>query len=152
MPGVLGFKFTSTNLNCALVRRNQNNIDLIEKEAYEIPHNQSPGEFADWAETQIDLIVQSFSPDQIRYKLTTGLQRHEQICRIYFGIAILNLAAFKSQIQISHITPSQLRATAFGLPRGANVDQFISNSFPNQVHPWNSNIREAVAIAMRDLV
>lgn len=152
MPGVLGIKFTSANLNCALVERIQDRIELIMKEVYVIPQNQSPGEFADWVDTQIDLIIQRFSPSEIRYKLTGGLQTHEQIFRIYFGIAILNLVAFKSQIQISHLTPSQLSATAFGLPRGASVDQFISSTYPNQESPWNSNIREAVAIAMRDLM
>lgn len=152
MPRLLGIKFTSTSLHCALIEGNRDNVVLIGKESYGIPHNQSPGEYADWAETQIDLIIQQFSPDQIIYKLTTGLHRHEQIFRIYFGIAILNLIAFKFQIPIGHLTPTQLRATAFGLPRGAIVDQYISNSFPNQESPWNANTREAVAIALRGLV
>ena len=152
MTGTLGLKFSSTHIYSALVDMVNGNPTLPAKGDHTIPSNQTPGEFADWAETQIDLIVQASQPDQIRYKLTSGLAKHDQIFGIYFAIAILNLAAFKAQVPISYLTPTQLQATAFGLPRRTSLDAYISSLFPNQPSPWNSNVREAVAIALRGLL
>jgi len=151
MSRVCGFKITSNDLFIVTLEGTRSAPVLVAKDSIRLPPNQTPGQFANWAETQLGLILEQEKPDLIIYKLTTPLFKHDQIFRIYFGIAILNLLAYRLRIDIRHLTPTQRQPTAFGLLKSDKVDRYIREFFGGQDSPWNFNVREAASIALLGL-
>lgn len=145
---VLAFKMLTRELYYVLLKKEKNNLSIISKECIKIPQSHDTASFTDWAETQFGLIIERYNPDKIVYKLSTGLDRHEQIFHIYFGLGLLNYVAFNKSIEIRHIAPQSIRPTNFNLHKTVKLDDYIKSLFPNQDTPWNTNIREVVACAL----
>jgi len=151
MSRVCGFKFLSSEAHLATLEGTRASPILVTNQTVPFPQGQLPGQFADWAVTQFELILKRENPDRIVYKLTAGLDKHSQIFGTYFGLCILNLVAHRASIRIRHVVPTSVRPTAFGLARGDSIDKHIQNLFAPVAPPWNGNIREAASIALLDL-
>lgn len=151
MRKVCGFKLVGKEMYIAALEGTRATPVLVAKESITFPSNLNPGQFTDWAETQFDLILSREKPCQITYKLPTGLNKHQQIFSVYFGLAMLNFVAYRKGIPIRHVAPQSLRPRAFGLERLANIDNHIKVLLGPQGHPWNANIREAASVALLEL-
>jgi hypothetical protein len=151
MSIVSGFKFHSGEAHFVTLKGTKTSPVLVTHETVPFPKGQSPEEFVDWATTQLELILMREKPERIVYKLTGGLEKHSQIFGVYFGLAILNLIAFRTGIEIRHRAPNSIRPKAFGLSKEDSVDDFIKDLFGTQESPWNANIREAASIALLEL-
>lgn len=150
MARITAFKLTANEMWMVTLEGTKQAPQIATKERVTFPSEQTPGQFTNWAETQFELILNRESPDLVTYKLTAGLKRHNQIFKIYFGLAIINLVCERKGISIKHTSPQALRPTAFGLPRNGNIDAHINNLF-SPGPPWNVSIREAAAMALLEL-
>ncbi len=148
MKRVCGFRLKSKSAFVATVEGNRDNPILVSKENVPFPPDQKPEVFVEWALTQLRLILEREKPDEVAYKLTIGLDSHDQIFHVYYGLGMLNFAARENGIPIKHVAPQSLKPTAFGLPKSGSVDTHIINTFGTQETPWNADIREAVSVAL----
>jgi hypothetical protein len=147
----IGIKLVSDRMYYAAVEGSQTSPTLVSKEDVHLPHSDNPGAYVDWAETQLQLLLDRDRPDTVRYKLTTPLAKHVQIFHVYFTLSILHLLAHRSQIECRHVTPSQLKPTNLGASESDTIDVHIKKTFGDQEAPWNQGVREAVAIALMGL-
>lgn len=115
------FKLVSSAFHFVTLEGTRSAPLLVRKQSVSFPPEQTPGEFADWAETQFKLVLDREKPDRIAYKLTPNLRTLTQILRVYFGLAILNLVAVRSGIRIRHVVPQSCRPAAFGLPKAPRL-------------------------------
>lgn len=152
MVTVLGFKYNSKCASWAKLQKADDEFMLLDKGVETFPKKQETSEYTEWAYTHFELLIQRQSPDYIVYKLTSSLDKHEQIFHIYYGLGILNLIARKQDIPIEHIAPQSLRPQYFGLNKSDSLDSYISEYFGIQDSPWNKDVREAISVAFRKML
>jgi len=152
MKKICGFKFNSKNAFLVTLEGTREIQNILTKEVLTFPSGQSPARFVEWALTQLELVLDHEKPHTIAYKLSASLDKHDQIFHIYFGLAMLNLAAQHREIPINHVAPQSLRPKAFGLAKLDSVDEYIKAKFSDQSSPWNANIREALSVALLRLI
>lgn len=151
MSRVSAFKIVTREIVLVTLEGNKNVPILVTHDVIRCPTTLKAPEFTDWAETQFGLLLDKEGPDRIVYKLSSGLQKHEQIFRIYFGLGVLNLVAKRKGIPIRHISPNSVRPKAFGLGAGGDIDQHVQLLFGALQPPWNKGVRETAALAILDL-
>ncbi len=147
----LGVKFTINHLYYALVEGTGDTPALVSKDDVMIPSDLLPGEYTDWVETQLALIMDKTGANRISYKLTRTLDTHVQIFHVYFGLAILVNLAYRRGVKCSHVTPASLRPASPGRAKQKAVDEYVNGLFGTRERPWNSGVREAVALAIMGL-
>jgi len=148
---ILGFKLVTNEMFSVLMEDSESGNTILSKENIVFPKNQNIPQFTDWSETQFGLLVDRYEPDKIIYKLSPGLEKHDQIFHVNFGLGILNYVAFIKSLEIRPIPPQSLRPTSFGLNRGDKLDHYIKSIFPDEDTPWNANIRDVVSCILAEL-
>ncbi len=92
-----------------------------------------------------------FQPDRANYKLTINNVTNNYVSNVYYGQAILNLLCTKKNIQISHTSPSSIKASKLNLPKETNLFNHIEQLVGKQSAPWDKGMKETTVIALLNL-
>lgn len=147
MSSVIGVKVVSDNINWVALDGTRKAPQYVEHGRDKFPGYEETAEVLDWAETLFGNLLDRQRPDQIAYKLSRPLIRNEQIFRIYFTLGVLNLSAFRRKVFITHISEPGMRHTAFGLSKGSDIRQHMTDVLGHHGQYWNGDMLEAAAVA-----
>lgn len=147
MHRVMGCKIVTNTLSVVVLGGTRSEPIYLKHQKISTPAIDEPAEYTTWSETQFGNLLTALRPDAVVYRLTTGLEKHEQIFRIYYGLGILNLVAHRMRIPISHISPQSMRPPSFGLPKDSDINSFLISVLGNHPPYWNGDVLEAAGAA-----
>lgn len=87
---VLGVNFTKNDLRFCVLDGQSNPPIILEKNKIVYPINMETAELMEWFETQLCLIIDKHSPNQISHKISTNLTTLEQIKSSCYPQAIIS--------------------------------------------------------------
>ncbi|MDC1141606.1 hypothetical protein OAU50_00820 [Planctomycetota bacterium] len=150
---IAGFVFHTKTIYWAVLDGPRASVKLIGNDKIGMSTTQTPPEFVAWAYTVLNALLVKYKPDRVGYLLTRGLDKNDQIFRIYYGLAELNHAAHKQKMETFHVAKNSLQPQLMGQSwaRGDDLDSKIDALFSPAKTPWNQNIRIAVSVALRQL-
>jgi hypothetical protein len=148
---VLSFTFTSSDFEYALLSGSQSSPILELKQKILLPTNYNVPNLAGWFETQLDLVLNTSSPDLVSYRLTINNVTNDYVSRVYYGQAILNLLCSKRSIDIHHTSPVSIKPSKLGLTKEINLHQHLESLLGKQPAPWDKSMRDTILIALINL-
>ena len=143
----IGFNFTTNDFRYGVIEGHKNTPVFIEKNKVIYPQSMSTVQLAGWFETQINLLLDKFTPDRVGYKLSLSLNAVRQIQNSIFPLGILSLSCNKRGINITHFTSQGINATKFGLTKRDNVYQYVDNKIGEHKPYWDKPTKDAVLTA-----
>ena len=109
-------------------------------------------ELMEWFETQLCLIIDKHTPNQISHKISTNLTTLDQIKSSCYPQAILNLIAKKKNININSFSSQGINATKFGQPKKTDVFAYVETIIGTHPPYWDKATKEAVLVAWFNLL
>ena len=149
---VLGLNFTKNDLRFCVLDGQNNPPTIIEKNKIVYPINIETAELMEWFETQLCLIIDKHTPNQISHKISTNLTTLDQIKSSCYPQAILNLIAKKKNININSFSSQGINATKFGQSKKTDVFAYIDPIIGNHPPYWDKATKEAVLVAWFNLL
>jgi len=143
----IGFNFTTNDFRYCVLKKDVENISLIEKEKIVYPKALDTVAMSGWLETQICLLLDKHSPERVGYKLPLSLRATKTIQNSLYPLGILNLCCHKKNISISHFTSQGINATKFGLSKKDDVYDYIDNHLGKYPPYWDKPTKDAALVA-----
>lgn len=151
MSRVLGVKIVTGVISIVMLGGTRSHPEYLNHRRIVIPDGHKPSECVNWAESQFENLLTAEKPEIIVYRLTTGLEKHDQIFKVYFNLGVLNLVAYKHHIIANHLAPQSARPPAFGLSKNGNINEYLKAVLGDHPPYWNGDMLEAAAGAFLGL-
>ena len=143
----IGFNFTTNDFRFAVLKGDKNNPILIDKNKIIYPQSMNIIQLTGWFETQINLLLDKYSPDNVGYKLSLSLTAVRQIQNSIFPLGILNLSCNNRGINITHFTSQGINATKLGLTKKDNVYDYVDKVIGIHKPYWDKATKDALLTA-----
>lgn len=143
----IGFNFTTNDFRYAVIEKNSEHLNLIEKGRIVYPKSMSISELTGWFETQINLLLNKHNPNKVGYKIPLSLTSTRSIQNSIFPLGILNLSCHKKGIPIQHYTSQGINATKFGLKKKDDVYKYVDDTIGTHPPYWDKQTKDALLTA-----
>jgi hypothetical protein len=144
---IIGFSFTKNDLRYAVLefQDSEEIPKIIDKNKITYPKRET-SELMEWFETQLCLIIDKHTPNQLAYKISLTLPTLDQIRLSCYPQAILNLISRKKRLPIFCYSSQAINASKFGQPKKTDVYAFIDTLIGTHPPYWDKATKEAVLV------
>jgi hypothetical protein len=147
----LSFTFSTNGLYYVALSGTKGNPTFHSKDKITLPANYTVPQTTAWFENQLELLINAIQPDRVSYKLTINNVTNNMVQNCYYGQSILNLICHKKVIDISHTSPSAIVGSKFGLPKNADLHQYIDQLIGTHPPYWDGKMKDTALIALNIL-
>lgn len=143
---VLGINILSGKIHYCVLEGSKASPSLVEKDRIVTISSAQVPALMDWFETTIENLINRINPDKIAYRQSLNLNKAQQY-NISYPHGILNLLAFKKNIDIKSWVPQNFVASKLGLPKGSNLLEICDQQFGKNPPYWDSGMKNSVLSA-----
>lgn len=147
----IAFTFTSKDIYLVGLTGTKTQPVFNMKDKISLPANFDIPQTVAWFETQLDIILNTFDPDNVSYKLTINNVSNNYVSNVYYAQAILNLLCQKKGIAIGHISPSSIVVSKFNQPKGTDLHAYLTGLIGNHPPYWDKTMKDTALIALIQL-
>lgn len=144
----LSFTFSTNGLYYVALSGTKKQPIFHSKDKITLPTNHTVAQTVVWYENQLEILLNNIQPERVSYKLTINHVTNNMVCDVYYGQGILNLLCFKKNMEISHMSPSSVVASKFGLPKNSNLHQYINEQVGTHPPYWDDKMKDTALIAL----
>jgi Holliday junction resolvasome RuvABC endonuclease subunit len=143
----IGFNFTTSDFRYCVLEKVGNDVTLLDKNKIGYPKALDVTNMSGWLETQIFLLLDKHSPNQVGYKLPLVLKSTKSIQNSLFPLGVLNLCCHKRNITASHFNSQGINATKFGLAKKDDVYKYVDDNLGKYPPYWDKPTKDAALVA-----
>jgi len=143
----IGFNFTTSDFRYCVLKKEDDDLTLVEKNKIVYPKTLSVVDQSGWLETQICLLLDKHLPENVGYKLPLVLKSTKPIQNSIFPLGILNLCCHKRNIPTTHFTSQGINATKFGLTKKDDVYAYVDSEIGKHPPYWDKSTKDALLTA-----
>lgn len=142
---------SSTDIRCVVLSGTKKAPVFQCKERVLLPRTMTASERAVWLETQLELLLNKFTPDAVAYRATLGVRTYDQVQSTYYADAVLHLLCGRRNINITHYFRQSIKPKKLGLDKDTDIYGHVDATLGQHAPYWDNHTREAALVAWFEL-